>query len=165
MGQGKMRGAGDGFLLIGLAVGVVSLLTVMTRLADHPATVAAFRSEHSANPVAAAPSTTLRDSLGAQSARATASPDRLARHDRGGRGDARLDLRDAAAMAWWYLWTRPGREETRTDLWINAPASIGSTSPPDASPVPPSVEQTGDVLQQRRRGLGHTGAIAGSLSR
>jgi hypothetical protein len=38
-------------------------------------------------------------------------------------------------MARWYLWTRPGHGETRSDLWVNAPASIGSTSPPDASPA------------------------------
>ena len=30
--------------------------------------------------------------------------------------------------------------ETRTDLWINAPASIGSTSPPNTGHAPPSVE-------------------------
>lgn len=142
MGHGKTCGASDGLLLIGLAVGVVNLITITTRLADHPANLASIRSERSAHPGAAAPSTTVRDSLCAQGARATASPDRLARHDRGGRGDARLDLRRAAAMARWYLWTRPGRGETRTDLWINAPASIGSTSPPDASPVPrPSSRQ------------------------
>ena len=141
MHHGKTRGVGDGLLLIGLVVGIISLLAVMTGLAEHAPSISSFRSGRITNPVAAAPSTTLRDCLRDQGARGTSSPDLLAHHDHGRQGDARLDLRDAAAMARWYLWTRPGREETRTDLWINAPASIGSTSPPDASPVDVFVEQ------------------------
>lgn len=50
-------------------------------------------------------------------------------------------LRNAAAAAHRYDRAAPGRGETRTDLWINAPESIGSTSPPDASPVTPSVRE------------------------
>jgi hypothetical protein len=49
-------------------------------------------------------------------------------------GDARLYLRDAAAAAHRYDRVGRGRGETRTALWINAPASIGSTSPTQASP-------------------------------
>ena len=130
MDHGKTRGVGDGLLLIGLVVSVIGLMTVMTRLAAHPASSPSFSSERIVNPVASSPSTTAHVRLG----RGAVSPDHLASHTSGGQGDARLDLRDAAAMARWYLWTRPGREETRTDLWINAPASIGSTSPPEASP-------------------------------
>jgi hypothetical protein len=135
MHHGKTRGVGDGLLLIGLTVGVMSLVTVVTRPAEHPASISSLRTTPVANPVAPAPSTTSRDRLGNLGARGTVSPDHLDRHDRGWQGDARLDLRDAAAMARWYLWARPGRGETRTDLWINAPTSIGSTSPPEASPA------------------------------
>ena len=131
----KTRRLGDGLLLIGLGVSVICLMTVMTRLAAPPASIPSSRSERLVNPVAAAPSTTSRDRLSDQGARGPISPDSVDRNDPGGHGDARLKLRDAAAMARWYLWTRPGGEETRTDLWINAPASIGSTSPPDASPT------------------------------
>jgi hypothetical protein len=135
MGHGKMRGLGDVLLLMGLVVGIIGLMTFMTRLTEHPASSPSFRSERIVNSVASSPSTTAHVRLGDQGARGTVSPDPVSRHKRGGQGDARLDLRDAATMARWYLWARPGRGETRTDLWINAPASIGSTSPPDASPA------------------------------
>ena len=131
----KTSGLGDGLLLIRLTVGAISLMTVMTGLADSAAIILLFRSDRIASPVASSPSTTSHDRPGDQGARGTVSPDLVARQTGGGQGDARLDLRDAAAMARWYLWTRPGRGETRTDLWINAPASIASTSPPDASPA------------------------------
>ena len=131
----KTRGGADGLLLIGLAVSAIGLMTVMTRLAEHPASNPSFGSERIVNPVASSPSASSDGRRGDQGARGAVSPDPVARDTRGGQGDARLDLRDAAAMARWYLWTRPGRGETRTDLWINAPASIGSTSPPDASPA------------------------------
>ena len=56
---------------------------------------------------------------------ATASP--CSRYGLRGYGDVRDVLRDAAAATHrrgaWYA-------ETRTDVWINAPTSIGSTSPP-----------------------------------
>jgi hypothetical protein len=131
----KTRRVGDGLLLIGMAVSVIGLMTIMSRLAEHPASSPSFRSERLVTPAIAAPSAISLDRLGDQSARGTVSSDFGDRHDSGGHGDARLDLRDQAAMARWYLWIRPGGEETRTDLWINAPASIGSTSPPDASPA------------------------------
>ena len=135
MDHRKTRRGGDGLLLIGLAVSMIGLMTVMTRLAEHPASSPSLRSERIVSPVVAAPSATSRDRLGDQGARGTVSSDSVDPHRHGGQSDARRDLRDAAAMARWYLWTRPGGEETRTDLWINAPASIGSTSPPDASPA------------------------------
>ena len=50
-------------------------------------------------------------------------------------------LRDAAAAAHRYDRAAPERGETRTDFWINAPQSIGSTSPPAASPVTASVKE------------------------
>ena len=131
MDHGKMHGVGDGLLLIGLVVGVLGLMTVMTRLAAHPASSPSASSEHIVDFVASSPATTAHVRLG----RDTVSPDPVARHTRGGQGDARVDLRDAATRARWYLWTRPGGGETRTDLLINAPASIGSTSPPEASPA------------------------------
>jgi hypothetical protein len=55
-------------------------------------------------------------------------------------GDERTYLQDAAAAA---RHAGAGRQpgETRTDLWINAPASIGSTSPPQAGSVTPSGEK------------------------
>ena len=126
------RGGNDGLRLIGLAVSVIGLMTVMTRLVEQPAGSPPFSSERIAHPVASSPSTTPRIHLGA---RDTVSPDSVGRHKRGGQGDARRDLRDAAIMARWYLWTGPGGRETRTELWINAPASIGSTSPPESSPA------------------------------
>ena len=135
MGHGKMRGVGDGLLLLGRVVSVIGLMTIMTRLAEHHVSISSFSSERSGVPVASARSTTSHVWLGNQGARSPVSPDHQDHDDRGWQGDARLDLRDAAAMARWYLWTRPGREETRTNLWINAPASIGNTSPPDASPA------------------------------
>jgi hypothetical protein len=135
MGHRTLRGVGDGLLLVGLAVSVIGLITIMTRLAAHPATSPLLSAERSVNPVAASPPTTAHVRLSDQRAGDTVSPDPVARQTRGEQGDARLDLRDAAAMARWYLWARPGGEETRTDLWINAPASIGSTSPPEASPA------------------------------
>lgn len=133
MGHGTMRGLGDGLLLMGLVVGIISLMFVMTRLAAHPASSPSLSAEGIGNPVASSPARTSDVRLGDQDVQGIVSPDLVARHTRGGQGDARLDLRDAAAMARWYLWTRPGGGETRTDLWINAPASIGSTS--DASPA------------------------------
>src|SRR5215213_1320002 len=135
MGHRKTRRVGDGLLLIGLAVIVIGLMAIMTRLAEHSASSPPLGSERIVNPVVAAPSGTSRDRLGDQGAGGTVSSGSGDRRDSSRQGDARLDLRDAAAMARWYLWTRPGGEETRTDLWINAPASIGSTSPPDASPA------------------------------
>jgi hypothetical protein len=135
MGHGKTRGVGDVLLLVGLALTVIGLMTVMTRLAAHPASSPSFSSERNGNSIASSPSTTLHVRLSGQGAHSTVPPDPVARQGRGAQGDARLDLRDTATMARWYLWARPGRGETRTDLWINAPASIGSTSPPDASPA------------------------------
>jgi len=129
MDYGKTRGLADGLLLIGVVVSIIGLMTVMTRLAAHPASNPSVSSEHKVNPVASSPATTAHIRLG----RGPVSPDSGTRHLAGRQGDARLELRDAATMARWYLWTRPGGEETRTDLWINAPASIGSTSPPEAS--------------------------------
>jgi hypothetical protein len=131
MDHGKMRGVVDGLLLVGLVVGIIGLMTVMTRLAAHPASSPSVSSERNVHPIASSPATTAHIRLG----RGTVSSDHLASHNLGGQGDARLDLRDAATMARWYLWARPGGEETRTDLLINAPASIGSTSPPEASPA------------------------------
>ena len=135
MVQRKTRGGADGLLLIGLVVSVIGLMIVMTRLAEYSASSPSVSSEHIVNPVASSPSTTSPVHPSDQGARDAVSPDPVARDPRGEQGDARLALRDAAALARWYLWTRPGGEETRTDLWINAPASIGSTSPPDASPA------------------------------
>jgi hypothetical protein len=135
MDHRKTRGVGSGILLIGLVVGAVSLITVSTRLSERPASIPSLTSERALDPVATAPSAASRDRLADQRARGTGSSDSVDRHDRGGQGDARLDLQDAAAMARWYLWARPGRGETRTDYWVNSPASIGSTSPPDASPA------------------------------
>ena len=55
--------------------------------------------------------------------------DRAARR---GQGDARIHLRDAAILAWrGVTWARPSRGETRTDVWVNTPGSIGSTSRQD----------------------------------
>ena len=135
MDHRKTRRLGDGLLLIGMAVSVIGLMTIMSRLAEHPASSPPFRSERFVTPAVAAPSATSLDRLGDQGARGTVSSNSVDRHKRGVQGDAQLYLQDAAAMARWYLWTRPRGEETRTDLWINAPASIGSTSPPDASPA------------------------------
>jgi hypothetical protein len=137
MDHGKMHGVGDGLLLIGLVVSVLGLMTAMTRLAAHPASSPSVSSERNVNATASSPATTAHVRLG----RGTVSSDHLASHNLGGQGDARLDLRDAATMARWYLWARPGGEETRTDLLINAPAAIGSTSPPEASPAYLSPEE------------------------
>jgi hypothetical protein len=148
------RGVGDGLPLIGLAVGVISLMTVMARLAEHPASISSIRAERLVNPVATAPFMTSRDRHGDQGAGGSVASDPVASRNCDRQSDARLDRRDAAAMARWYLLTRPGREETRTDLWINAPASIGSTSVLRRSLLQPLLHATFEA------GVAHVGATA-----
>ena len=70
------------------------------------------------------------------------------------------DLQDVAAAA------RPARagsqyEETRPDRWSNAPASIGSTSPPEATPVTPADEVSSTGAGDRRRDLAVMTAMIG----
>jgi len=58
----------------------------------------------------------------------------------GDQDDARAYLRDAAAAAHRSFWAGPGRGETRTVVWVNTSAFIGSTSPPEAGAVNQTVE-------------------------
>jgi hypothetical protein len=122
-------GIADGLLAMGLAVIMIGLLAVISGLADS----AAFdRPGGHGAPVAVS-----SDPLVAS--RVASSGRRMERDAHREQGDARLYLRDAAAAALRYPWAGAWQGETRTDLWINAPRFIGSTSPPDTSPsTPPS---------------------------
>jgi len=140
----------DGLLAIGLAVCLTALIAVTVPLMDLASIVKVCRLERSARPVVSAPLMTAPFRPGDHGASVLVSPDawnsfppspssRLAdRDDRGGQGDAQIYLREAAAVAWRYPWAGPWRGETRTDLWINDPASIGSSSRPTSYPVTPS---------------------------
>jgi hypothetical protein len=143
----------DGLLVIG-ALSVIGLLAVTIPLEDPPAIVGSIPSVRITSPVTSTLPLTPYVRSGKHRAPVSSSLDPLDPlkplppspsgefengDDRGGQGDARIDLQEAAAMARRSPWGRPWRGETRTDLWINAPASIGSTSPPDPSPGTPSL--------------------------
>lgn len=133
----------DRLLVISLAVGVIGFTVTPLTVSDFAATVASLTSVRSTGPVDDAPPVAMRFRPGDHLAPITVASDPLlafsaspSRHlvDRDthrGQGDARLYLRDAAAAAHRYAWPGLERGETRTDLWLNAPASIGSTSPFD----------------------------------
>jgi hypothetical protein len=146
----KTPGIDAALLVIGLAVSVIGLLaaTVGSRTV-----VGSILSARSASPVTSASAMASSVRSGADAAPVTISPDPVRkipsspsgrvvdRNESGGQGDARIDLQEAAAMARRYPWAGRWRGETRTDLWINAPASIHSTSPPDPSPGTPSLTE------------------------
>ena len=125
MHRRRTPGTADGLLVFGLAVCMIGLVAVTSALED-PGVVG--RPGGHGAPAAVSPDRRLASSV-------ASSGRRLERDDRRERGDARLYLREAAAAA--HRRARPGPEqgETRSALWINAPGSIGSTSPPGASPV------------------------------
>lgn len=62
----------------------------------------------------------------------------VARAMRGSRGshDGSREFLEDAATAMRNPGVRPQGRETRTEFWINAPGMVGSTSPPETSPVP-----------------------------
>jgi hypothetical protein len=120
---------------------VFGFMCITVGFADPAAILRAFAAVGIARSVVAAPSTTTDDSPGAHAALGAALPDHLRvipkspsgglvdRDDRGGQGDARIHLRDAATLARrGVIWARSSDGETRTDFWVNAPESIGSTS-------------------------------------
>ena len=131
MHRRRMPGTADGLLVIGLVASMIGLVAVTSPRED-PAPVG--RAGGDGAPIAVAPDPRPASSV-------SSSGRRFEQDDRREQGDARLYLRDAATAAHRHAWAGPGWGETRTDLWINAPGSIGSTSPPEASPINPSVEE------------------------
>lgn len=149
----RTRGSVNRRLVVGLVLGVIGLATITTALADHAILHEPLTSPHTGKPVMPArpllalddaercvclrpdqvPGT--HDAIGVISPRvplrALAAPSRMhgVREDRDDHSDARLYLQQSAAAS-----RRSGSwspdSETRTILWINAPASIASTSPP-----------------------------------
>ncbi len=152
MNRRRTPGVVDGLLGIGLVVSLIGLLTNSIPLTELAASVRSFATEHSASPVVPALPMTSHDRPGDHAAGVTIASGPLKtiltspsgrimdRHDGGGQGDARTYLEEAAAVAHRYPWAGPWRGETRTDLWVNAPGFIGSTSPHKATPVNHSVE-------------------------
>jgi hypothetical protein len=143
----KTPGIDAALLVIGLAVSVIGLMAATIPFADPGAVVGSILSARSARPVTAASAMASSDRSDGDAAPVPVSPDPgreipswpsgriVVRKERGGQDDARIDLQVAAAMARRYPGAGRWRGETRTDLWINAPASIHSMSPPPASPV------------------------------
>jgi hypothetical protein len=152
MKRRRTPGVADGLLGMGLVVSLIGLLTGSIPLTELAAIVTSLATEHSASPVVSSPPLISHGRPGDHAAGVTIASDPLKtiptspsgritdRHDRGGQGDARTYLEEAAAAAHRYSWAGPWRGETRTDLWVNAPEFIGSTSPHKASPVNHSVE-------------------------
>ena len=153
MERRRTPGIIDGLRVIGMAVSVIALVAVVVPLTDLAGIVTSFRPERSASPAVSAPPLPAPMRPGNHGAPGPVSPAPLntspsspsgefvERDDRGEQGDPRIYLEEAAAVARRYPWAAPWRGETRTDLWINAPGSIGSTSPPAARPVTPSVSE------------------------
>ena len=132
----------DGLLVIGIAISMIGLMAFSIRQTELQVTVASLLAKRSASPVVLTTPMSSRVRPGHHTASVTVSSDpqkivqtapsgRIAsRDDQGGQDDPRTYLQEAAAVAQRYPWAGPWRGETRTDLWINAPGSIGSTSPP-----------------------------------
>lgn len=151
MDRYKTLGLAGWLLVIGLSVSVVGFMVFPRTLPGLAAIVQQWSSGRVTSPVASVLRLTQHDGQGDHGAPVIvssapllafpASPSNsfVERKVPRGQGDPRLYLRDAAAAAHRYDRPGPGRGETRTALWFNAPASIGSTSPPDASPGAPSV--------------------------
>ena len=147
----RPSGLVDRLLVIALAVSVIGFTVLPLPFRNLAATVESWTSGRITSPVAPTPPMT--PLLGAGDYRASVTvvsdPPRafpespsssfVNQDSRRGQGDARLYLRDAAAAAHRHGRARPGQGETRTDLWINAPESIASTSPRAANPATPSV--------------------------
>jgi hypothetical protein len=128
MRRRQMFGIANALLVIGLAGSLIGLMAVITPPADPTVSI---RAGDRAAPTIVAPEPRLASPT-------RHSPGQTASDDRSGHGDARLFLRDAAA-AQRHLRADSRRGETRTDLWINHPASIGSMSRPDDRPATPFV--------------------------
>ena len=158
-------GLGDGLLAIGLVVGAIGVMSVLIGLAEPAAITGRPGAAHIARPGIAAPSTTLRALPGDDAGLAPLSPERpesqiAAQGDARGQGDSRLFLRYAADLARRdFRWVRSQPEETRTDLRINDPASIGSTSPASASLV------TASLTEPDRFQDGSIGSCRGPIQR
>jgi hypothetical protein len=149
-------GTSYGLVVIGLMASLVGFVAVTAGLADRVSIFDSFPSERIAAPIASAePGPPLLDPVSHQPPGAYAAPvvvsvdpqpaspalssaRSMEPHALSDQGEAGDYLRDAAAVAKRFPWAGPWRGETRTDLWVNAPGSIGSTSPPDASPVAPA---------------------------
>ncbi|MCA9878250.1 MAG: hypothetical protein KC442_10730 [Thermomicrobiales bacterium] len=128
-------------LVIGLVAGVASLLFIAGPRPDPGLRLIAEATPllPAANLGVAALPTSPDAEVTTQGAPADSldSPPRFWPAQPGRQGDLRITLREAADMARWYPGVRPWQGETRTDLWVNAPTSIGSTSPPAPVPATP----------------------------
>jgi hypothetical protein len=133
-GTGRWRGALPAVLL-GTAVVVLALAAtvlagpVRTENAEMAPEALIWRSSPTVNAATRTHARGTAATAGPQVS-SLASPSGRSHHqeDHGALGDARAYLRDAAAAAR-HAGAGPWHGETRTELWINAPASIGSTSP------------------------------------
>jgi hypothetical protein len=151
----------DGLVVVGVVLGVIGLMAISGSLTERtaiPGAPAALRTSSTIAPQAPLPAlvdpplypcavlpedrgmrgTAVAGSSQPRTAAATSFSTSSQIEDNRGDGDARTYLQEAAAAAR-HAGAPPG--ETRTELWINAPASIGSTSPPPASPVMPPGEE------------------------
>jgi hypothetical protein len=149
----KTLGLAGRLLVIGLGVSAIGSLVLPRTLPDRAAFVASWPSERITSGVDQAQAMIPLNRAGDHDALITiaSSPlhafpgspaSRFAGPDaRLDQGDARLYLRDAAAAAHRLVRARPGQGETRTDLWINAPETIGSTSPRDAILISSSIKE------------------------
>jgi hypothetical protein len=135
-------GITDGFLVVGLTLGVIGLLTVASGLHEpfeeaQPSVVwpitLVVSTRATATPIAAAVACRCEMTL-VKGRRLTTPASRtgnlIERDELRGQGDVRDYLQGAAAVAHRYPWAGPWRGETQTAMVVNAPASIGSTSPP-----------------------------------
>jgi hypothetical protein len=121
-------GVANALLVIGLAESLIGLLMAVISTPGDPA-VSSHAGDRAAPP-AGVPE--IRVASPTPRTRGQTAWD-----DRAGHGDARLFLRDAAAAAQRRPQAESRRGETRTDLWINNPSSIGSMSRPDDHPGTP----------------------------
>lgn len=131
----RTRGRVNGRHLVGFALGVIGLVAIAASLANLPTHPGHLHSQPINRRVVS-----VRHVLPLGVARRCACPrpghgprTHAGRVYGDGQGDARVDLQQAAvASRRSWLWSPGG--ETRTILWINAPASIASTSPRAAMP-------------------------------
>ncbi len=120
----------NALLVIGLAVSMIGLLMAAISPPADPAS--SRRAGDRVAPTAVMPASRLVSP-------APRARGQTALEDRAAHGDARLFLRDAAAATRRRPAAEARRGETRTDLWINNPSSIGSMSRPDERLATPLV--------------------------
>jgi hypothetical protein len=128
MQRPRTSGVANALLVIGLAMSVIGLLIAVISPPADP--TLSSRPDDRAAPTAVIPESRLDAPL-------PPFHEQPAMNNRAGHGDARLFLRDAAAAARRRSEAESRRGETRTDLWINNPSSIGSMPRPDEPPATP----------------------------